>query len=95
MTTEQPAAKAGAAFLVIMAAGKFQGVIIPHTPMGSFITITVVFGIDEGIRSPYDLGASSANHEMKLAAYTISLSASANVLPFSRHKIVATVFEST
>lgn len=91
MTTEQPAANAGATFLVIIAAGKFHGVMIPHTPMGCFTVITVVFGIDEGITSPYDLGASSANQEMKLAAYTISLTASAKVLPFSRHRIVATI----
>ena len=35
ITTVQPAAKAGATFLAIMACGKFQGVIIPTTPTGS------------------------------------------------------------
>ena len=39
--TEQPAANAGATFLVIMAAGKFQGVMIPQTPTGSLKVMTV------------------------------------------------------
>ncbi|MCY1354488.1 hypothetical protein D9M69_408670 [compost metagenome] len=34
-TIVQPAARAGAALRVIMAAGKFQGVIAAQTPMGS------------------------------------------------------------
>ncbi len=34
----QPAASAGPDFLVIMALGKFQGVIAAHTPIGSFST---------------------------------------------------------
>ncbi|MBB5570839.1 hypothetical protein GGI58_006010 [Rhizobium lentis] len=33
-TTEQPAAKAGADFRVIMAAGKFHGVMAATTPIG-------------------------------------------------------------
>lgn len=68
MTTEHPAAKAGAIFLVIIAAGKFQGVMIPHTPTGSLNVKTVVFLYDEGIVSPYARVASSANQEMKDAA---------------------------
>ena len=36
----QPAARAGAAFRVTMAAGKFQGVIPAVTPMGSLVTRT-------------------------------------------------------
>lgn len=51
-TTEQPAANAGAIFLVIMAAGKFHGVIMPQTPMGSLNVSTVVFDVAEGIVSP-------------------------------------------
>src|SRR3954470_15212858 len=38
MTTVQPAASAGAALRVIIAAGKFHGVIRPHTPIGCLIT---------------------------------------------------------
>jgi hypothetical protein len=34
MTTGQPAASAGATLRVIMASGKFQGVMAAHTPMG-------------------------------------------------------------
>ena len=52
MTTEQPAASAGAIFRVIMAAGKFQGVMIPQTPTGCFSVKTVVFGREEGMTSP-------------------------------------------
>ena len=66
------------------------GVMMPQTPMGCMTVMTVVLGVDDGIVSPYDRVASSANHEMKLAAYRTSPSASANVLPFSRQSIVAT-----
>ena len=37
-TTVQPAASAGPALRVIIAAGKFHGVIAPHTPTGCLIT---------------------------------------------------------
>jgi hypothetical protein len=39
MTQVHPAAKAAPTFLVIIAAGKFQGVIIAATPIGCFIKI--------------------------------------------------------
>ena len=39
MMTGQPAAKAGATLRVIMASGKFHGVIAAHTPIGCLITI--------------------------------------------------------
>lgn len=52
MTTEQPAANAGAIFRVIMAAGKFHGVMIPHTPTGCLSVKTVVLGREEGMTSP-------------------------------------------
>lgn len=52
MTTEQPAASAGAILRVIMAAGKFHGVIIPQTPMGSRIVMTVVLGVEDGMVVP-------------------------------------------
>lgn len=68
MTTEHPAANAGAIFLVIIAAGKFHGVIIPQTPTGSLNVKTVVFLYDEGMVSPYDRVASSANQATKEAA---------------------------
>lgn len=90
MTTEQPAANAGATFRVIMAAGKFHGVIIPQTPTGSRTVYSVVCAEDDGMVAPYDRVASSANHEMNDAAYTTSPLASPNVLPFSRLRIVAT-----
>jgi hypothetical protein len=38
MTPVQPAAQPGPALRVIMAAGKFQGVIAAKTPIGSFVT---------------------------------------------------------
>lgn len=52
MTTEHPAANAGATFLVIRAAGKFHGVIIPQTPTGSLNVRRVVFLKDDGIVTP-------------------------------------------
>jgi hypothetical protein len=38
ITTGQPAASAGATLRVIMAMGKFQGVMAAHTPMGCLST---------------------------------------------------------
>ena len=52
ITTGHPEARAGATFLVIIAAGKFQGVIIPHTPTGCFIVIILLPCIVEGIVFP-------------------------------------------
>lgn len=91
MTTAQPAASAGATFRVIMAAGKFHGVMMPQTPTGSRRVNTTVLVYEDGIVSPYALAASSANQEMKDAAYLTSPSASLSVFPFSRERIVATV----
>ena len=68
ITTGQPAAKAGAIFLVIIAAGKFQGVIIPHTPIGCFIDIILLSAIVEGIVFPYVLFASSENQSVNQEA---------------------------
>lgn len=52
ITTEQPAASAGPTLRVIMAAGKFHGVMIPQTPTGSRRVIRVVRGVEEGIVIP-------------------------------------------
>ena len=41
-TNEHPAASAGATFLVIIALGKFQGVIDATTPIGCFITVILL-----------------------------------------------------
>ena len=43
-TMAQPAANAGPALRVIIAAGKFQGVIAAVTPMGSLVTIRRLSG---------------------------------------------------
>src|SRR6201995_4474227 len=51
-TMVQPAAKAGPALRVIMAAGKFQGVIAAQTPIGSLITTSRRSFQGEGIVSP-------------------------------------------
>lgn len=83
-TTVHPAARAGATFLVIIAAGKFQGVMRPQTPMGCLIVITLLPGTEAPIVSPYALGASSENHSKKLAAYAASPFASARGFPFSQ-----------
>jgi hypothetical protein len=64
---------------------------IPQTPTGSLNVNTVVFGVLEGIVSPYALGASSANQATNDAAYVTSPFASPNVLPFSRDRMRPTM----
>ncbi len=51
-TTVQPAARAGPALRVIMAAGKFHGVMAATTPMGSFRTRMRLSGWWPGMVSP-------------------------------------------
>jgi hypothetical protein len=67
MTTVQPAARAGAALRVIIALGKFQGVIAATTPIGCFCTRMRPFAEGDEIVSPWMHRASSANHLMKEA----------------------------
>jgi hypothetical protein len=67
MTTGQPAASAGATLRVIMASGKFHGVMAAHTPMGWRITISRRLLSNWGSVSPLTRLASSANHSTKLA----------------------------
>ena len=52
ITTVQPAASAGAALRVIIAAGKFHGVIRPHTPTACLITTRRLSAWCCGITSP-------------------------------------------
>ena len=58
----QPAAIAGATFRVIIAVGKFHGVIAAHTPIGSRSTRIREFTLGEAIVSPIRRLACSANH---------------------------------
>jgi len=51
-TTVQPAANAGATLRVIIAIGKFQGVIAAHTPMPCLIASSRRSGAMVGITSP-------------------------------------------
>src|SRR5215467_5754896 len=51
-TIVQPAAKAGPALRVIIAAGKFHGVIAAHTPIGSLVTTIRLSEACAGIVSP-------------------------------------------
>jgi len=83
MTTRQPAASAGATLRVIMASGKFQGVIAAHTPMGCLSTIRRRLLSNCGRVSPLTRLASSAYHSTKLAAYATSPLASGSGLPCS------------
>ena len=62
---EQPAASAGDTFLVIMALGKFQGVIATHTPIGCLRTIRRLSSQVELGMAPVTRFASSANHSIK------------------------------
>ena len=52
MTTGHPAARAGAHFLVIIAIGKFQGVIDATTPIGCLITKILLSFAGVGMTSP-------------------------------------------
>ncbi len=67
-TNVQPAARAGAAFRVIIAEGKFQGVIAATTPTGWRNTRIRLSAWCPGMTSPYTRFASSANHSMNEAA---------------------------
>eukprot|EP00982_Pelagococcus_subviridis_P012714 31191-Pelagococcus_subviridis.AAC.22 len=51
-TTTQPAASAAAAFRVIIASGKFHGVIAAHTPTGCRSAKTRAFASCVGMTSP-------------------------------------------
>ena len=66
-TTGQPAASAGATLRVIIAFGKFHGVIAAATPIGSLSTSRRRSLATVGIVSPYTRLASSANHSMNEA----------------------------
>ena len=50
--TVQPTAKAGATFLVIIADGKFHGVMAATTPMGCLSAMILLSAACEGITSP-------------------------------------------
>jgi hypothetical protein len=63
-TIGQPAAKAGATLRVIIARGKFHGVIAAQTPTGCLITMIRRSLSGVGMTSPYVRLHSSANHSM-------------------------------
>src|SRR5207237_10523984 len=67
-TTVQPAAMAGPALRVIIASGKFHGVMQATTPIGSFVTTMRLSAWWPGIVSPYTRFASSPNHSRNEAA---------------------------
>ncbi|MCY1210383.1 hypothetical protein D9M68_500570 [compost metagenome] len=67
-TMAQPAASAGPALRVIMASGKFHGVIAAHTPTGSLTTTRRLSLAGVASTSPLTRLASSANHSRKEAA---------------------------
>ena len=67
MSMEQPAPSAAPALRVIMALGKFHGVMAAVTPIGCRSTWMRLSGRCPGIVSPYVRLASSANHSMKEA----------------------------
>ena len=83
-TMVQPAASAGAALRVIIAKGKFHGVMAATTPMASLLTNNCLSGLGEGITSPYTRLPSSANHCTNEAAYLTSPKASLKGLPCSK-----------
>ena len=64
MTIVQPAAIAGATLRVIIAIGKFHGVIAAHTPIGCCSTNRRLVASGDASVSPATRLASSANHSM-------------------------------
>ena len=52
MTQVLPQTTAGSSFHEEIAMGKFQGVIMPQTPMGSRTAIANLLGISEGVVGP-------------------------------------------
>mmetsp|Transcript_21084 Transcript_21084/g.65352 ORF Transcript_21084/g.65352 Transcript_21084/m.65352 type:complete len:351 (-) Transcript_21084:421-1473(-) len=83
MTTVQPTASAGAHFRVIIAMGKFHGVMAPTTPTGC-LRLTMRRPPTGLCRtSPVTRRPSSANHSTKEAPYATSPRASASGLPCS------------
>ena len=66
-TQAQPAAIPGATLRVIIAIGKFHGVIAPNTPTGCLKVRKRLSGIGLSMTSPQIRRASSANQSMKLA----------------------------
>jgi hypothetical protein len=60
----QPTANAGPALRVIIALGKFHGVMAPHTPTGWRITTMRASGLWLGMVSPLIRLASSAKNSM-------------------------------
>ena len=62
ITTVQPAASAGATLRVIVALGKFHGVMMAQTPIASFSTRIRRSAPGEGILDPLMRRASSENH---------------------------------
>jgi hypothetical protein len=67
-TLVQPAAIAGPSLRVIIAAGKFHGVIAAVTPTAWRMTSTRFSAFMGGTICPYTRSASPANHSRKLAA---------------------------
>jgi hypothetical protein len=67
MTTGHPAASAGATLRVIIASGKFHGVMAAATPTPCLITTRRRSDEYGGITSPYARFASSANHSTNAA----------------------------
>ena len=76
-------------FLVIIAFGKFHGVITAATPTGSLMKIICFVFDGLGTVSPFILLASSENHSRNPDPYAISPLDSANDFPCSAVKILA------
>ena len=82
-TIGQPAARAGPTLRVIMAAGKFHGVMAAHTPIGSLVMTRRRSGHGDCRVSPATRLPSSANHSMNEAPNCTSPFASGKGLPCS------------
>ena len=68
-------------FLVIIALGKFHGVIMAATPMGSRMKTSCLLLVEVETTSPLILRASSLNHSKNDSPYVTSPRASTMGLP--------------
>ena len=93
--TALPKASAGASFQAGIAAGKFQGVIRPMTPIGSRVTSMSTPGRTEASASPGMRNASPPKKRMICAARRVSAMASLRILPSSRASIRPISSDST
>mmetsp|Transcript_31158 Transcript_31158/g.74065 ORF Transcript_31158/g.74065 Transcript_31158/m.74065 type:complete len:360 (+) Transcript_31158:422-1501(+) len=89
-TTVQPAASAGATFLVIMDMGKLKGVMAAATPTGCRAVMKRLLPDTVGMTSPWTRPASAANHRTEPTPESNSAFDSGKIFPHSAVIMLAT-----